>query len=115
LLYHQGIFLDDSKIYRLTFSAASTKPGKIEFVPLMAQSPWDATGKYMCFSVDSTYKTYTYYFKCKKNNVESRLNFKSNSTFWIKDLNLYEVTESPITRTKSNSSAFITPMKTSKK
>jgi hypothetical protein len=91
LLYHQGIYLSDKKLYRLTFSAKSMKPGKIEFVPLMASSPWAAIGRYSCFAVDATYKTFTYYFKCEENNAEARINFKSNSTFWIKEITLFEV------------------------
>jgi len=91
LLYHRGIYLNEKKVYRLTFSVKSAKPGKIEFVPLMANSPWAAIGKYTCFPTDATYKTFIYYFKCEKNNVEARLNFKSNSTFWIKGITLFEV------------------------
>jgi parallel beta-helix repeat protein len=91
LLYHQGIYLNEKKLYRLTFSVKSAKPGKVEFVPLMANSPWAAIGKYSCFSVDATYKTFTYYFKCEKNDGESRINFKGNSTFWIKEVALFEV------------------------
>ncbi len=98
LVYHTGIYFDNEKVYRLTFSAASTKPGKIEFVPLMANSPWAALGKYACFPVDTTYRTYTYYFKCDKNNVEARANFKSNSTFWIKNITLFEVIENSVSR-----------------
>lgn len=91
LLYHRGIYLNERKLYRLTFSVKSVEPGKIEFAPLMANSPWTAIGKYSCFPTDATYKTFTYYFKCEKSGIEARINFKSNSTFWIKEITLFEV------------------------
>ncbi|HEV8514120.1 MAG TPA: right-handed parallel beta-helix repeat-containing protein, partial [Cyclobacteriaceae bacterium] len=45
LFYHTKIYLNENKLYRLTFSAKSTKSNKIEFAPLMANSPWAAIGK----------------------------------------------------------------------
>lgn len=93
LLYHQGFALSKRKLYRLSFSAMSAKPIKIEFAPLMANSPWQALGDYTCFSVDSTYKTFTYFFRPDKTSTEARVNFKSNATFWIDNVSLHEMVE----------------------
>jgi len=92
LLYHAGIKLNRNKQYRLSFAAKSTKKSRIEFVPLMAAAPWDALGAYTCFSIDTTYRTFTCFFKPYKSHPEARVNFKSNAPFWIDNVTLYEVT-----------------------
>jgi parallel beta-helix repeat protein len=91
LLYHAGFSLSSDKTYRLTFSAMSAMKGKIEFVPLMAASPWEALDDYACFSIDTIFKSFTYTFKPNKSCREARVNFKSNSTFWIDNVTLSEV------------------------
>jgi hypothetical protein len=70
----------------------STKKSKIEFVPLLAVAPWEALGDYACFSLDTAYKTFTYFFRPAKSSKESRVNFKSNTTFWIDNVTLQEIT-----------------------
>lgn len=92
LLYHAGFTLREGKSYRLTFSAMGNAQAKLEFVPLMAKSPWQALGDYTCFTVDSTYKTFTYFFTASQSST-ARVNFKSNTVFWIDNVSLQEVTE----------------------
>ena len=92
LLYHAGIPLEAGKTYRLTFSARSSTDTKLEFVPLEAAQPWSALGEYTCFSLDSAFRNYTCYFRPLKSSAEARVNFRSNATFWIDDVALYEIT-----------------------
>jgi len=94
LLYHSGIELNRNKLYRLSFTARSTKESKIEFVPLMAAAPWEALGDYRCFSINTGYKTFTYLFKPNRSNKAARVNFKSNAPFWIDNVTLNEVPRS---------------------
>lgn len=91
LVYHGGFSVDKDKLYRLTFTAWSYKPLILEFVPLMANSPWRALGDYICFPLDTKIKSFVYYFKTKANSTKARVNFKSNQTFWIDNVSLYEV------------------------
>jgi hypothetical protein len=78
-------------MYRLSFSARSNSNSKIEFVPLAASPPWNALADYACFSLDTVFKSYSYYFKPNKNNKEARVNFKSDATFWIDNVRLSEI------------------------
>jgi len=91
LLYHAGFPLSKNKLYRLSFTAVGSSPSKLEFVPLMAGSPWRALGIYTCFSIKSSPKTFTYLFTPTENCTEARVNFKSNAHFWIQDVSLCEV------------------------
>ncbi|GHN02637.1 hypothetical protein WSM22_41260 [Cytophagales bacterium WSM2-2] len=91
LLYHAGFSLNRDKIYRLSFSAMSAAKIKIEFAPLMASAPWEALGDYACFSVDTVFKSFSYYFRPHRSSKEARVNFKSNATFWIDNVTLSEV------------------------
>jgi len=91
LLYHAGLSLNSNKIYRLSFSAMSTAKNRIEFVPLMASAPWEAIDDYACFSTDTIFKSFTYFFKPNKSYKDARVNFKSNATFWIDNVTLSEV------------------------
>lgn len=91
LLYHQDFSLRKGALYRLSFSARSLQEGKLEFVPLMANSPWQALGAYTCFSIGATNKTFIYYFQADQDNAKARINFKSNATFWIDNVSLYEI------------------------
>lgn len=93
LLYHEGISFVKGKLYRLSFSARSLDKTKVEFTPLMQKSPWQALGAYMCFSVDTNMKPYTYYFRPTVTQTRARVNFKSTSTFWLDNVTLYEVEE----------------------
>jgi parallel beta-helix repeat protein len=91
LLYYAGFSLNKDKWYRLSFSALSSKKSKIEFVPMMASSPWEALDDYTCFSVDTVFKSFTYLFKPNKSNKIARVNFKSNGTYWIDNVRLSEI------------------------
>jgi parallel beta-helix repeat protein len=91
LLYYAGVSLNSNKWYRLTFSAKSVAKSKIEFVPLMASSPWGALGDYTCFSIDTNFKSFTYVFRPNIGNKNARLNFKSNTSFWIDNVALSEI------------------------
>jgi len=91
LLYYAGISLNSDKWYRLAFSVKSVDKSKIEFVPLMASSPWEALDDYACFSLNTNFKAFTYVFRPNKSNKNARLNFKSNTSFWIDNVVLYEV------------------------
>jgi parallel beta-helix repeat protein len=91
LLYHAGISLSSNKMYRLSFTAMSTAKSKIEFAPLMASSPWAALGDYTCFSIDTVFKSFSYFFKPARSSKDARVNFKSNATFWIDNVTLFEV------------------------
>lgn len=93
LLYHGGITLVKGKLYRLSFSARSAEKTSVEFVPLMEKSPWRALSDYTCFSLDSDMKPFIYYFRPTENQTQARVNFKSNSTFWIENVMLYEMIE----------------------
>ncbi|CAN5362402.1 hypothetical protein BH09BAC3_BH09BAC3_10260 [soil metagenome] len=90
LLYHSGFSLDARNVYRLSFSATSTIDSKIEFVPLMADSPWKALGDYTCFSVGPDRRTFVYYFRPHENNKNARINFKGNADFTISEVILSE-------------------------
>ena len=103
LLYRGGFPLDNKKYYRLSFSIMSAENSTIEFVPLMAGSPWQALGDYTCFTTGSTYRTYFYFFKPGTSCLEARVNFKSNTTFWIDSISLHEVIMSPYLSAKSKS------------
>jgi parallel beta-helix repeat protein len=83
LLYFAGISLNSNKWYRLSFSAKSVTKSRIEFVPLMASSPWGALDDYTCFSIDTNFKSFTYFFRPNISNNNARLNFKSDASFWI--------------------------------
>ncbi len=91
LLYCTGIDLNRNKRYRLSFSARSTTKSKLEFVPLMAVAPWEALGDYTCFSIDTAFKTFAFSFKPTGGGHQARINFKSNTPFWIDNVTLYEV------------------------
>jgi len=91
LLYYAGIGLSSNKLYRLSFSAMSTAKSKIEFAPLMASSPWAALDDYACFSVDTVFRSFSYFFKPNKSSNDARVNFKCNATFWIDNVTLFEV------------------------
>jgi len=95
LLYHAGISLKRGKMYRLSFSARSNVKTRVEFVPLMASAPWGALGGYACFSVDSVFKTFTYFFLPTKSSDNARVNFKCNATLWIDNVTLCEVEQQP--------------------
>lgn len=91
LLYYAGISLNSSKWYRLSFSIKSTAKNKIEFVPLMASSPWGALDDYACFPMDTNFKSFTYFFRPTISNKNARLNFKSSTSFWIDNVTLSEI------------------------
>jgi parallel beta-helix repeat protein len=93
LLYHEGISFVKGKLYRLSFSAKSSTKTKVEFTPLMEKSPWQALGEYMCFSVDTHMQSFTYYFRPSISHKKARVNFKSDATFWLDTVILYEVDE----------------------
>lgn len=92
LLYHAGIPLTAGKTYRLTFSARSSSDTQLEFVPLEAAEPWSALGEYTCFSLDTTFRDFTCYFRPLKSSAAARVNFRSNGTYWIDNVVLDEVT-----------------------
>ncbi|MBI1767596.1 MAG: right-handed parallel beta-helix repeat-containing protein [Bacteroidetes bacterium] len=91
LLYHAGFSLRSNKLYRLSFSAMSTKKSKIQFAPLMASAQWEALDDYACFSIDTIFKSFTYFFKPNRSSKEARVNFRGNATFWIDNVTLSEV------------------------
>jgi parallel beta-helix repeat protein len=93
LAYHEGISISKGRLYRLSFSAMSLEKTKLEFVPLMANSPWQSLADYTCFSIDSTLKTFTYYFRADKSHSKARVNFKSNTSYWIDNVSLHEIKE----------------------
>lgn len=93
LVYQGGFSMNSEKLYRLTFTAWSSESMALEFVPLMANSPWKSLGDYVCFPVDSKLKIFTYYFKTKENSENARVNFKSNHSFWIDNISLHEIIE----------------------
>lgn len=95
LLYHEGFALSKGTLYRLSFSAMSVQNTKLEFVPLMANSPWQALGEYTCFSLGSTRKEFSYYFRPNQDSRDARVNFKSHVTFWIDNISLHEIAETP--------------------
>jgi hypothetical protein len=95
LLYHEGFSLRKGTLYRLSFSAMSVQNAKLEFVPLMANSPWQALSEYTCFSVGATSKVFIYYFRPNQDSREARVNFKSHTAFWIDNVSLYEIVETP--------------------
>jgi len=91
LLYHAGFSLSANKWYRLSFFARSVVQSKIEFAPLMATAPWETLGASACFSIDTAFKSFSYVFKPLKSFKDARVNFKSNATFWIDNVKLYEL------------------------
>jgi hypothetical protein len=91
LLYYPGVSLNSNKWYRLSFSAKSAVKSKIEFVPLMATSPWGALDDYTCFSLDTNFKSFSYFFRPNISNKNARLNFKSSTSFWIDNVVLSEI------------------------
>ena len=91
LLYHEGFPLSKGKFYRLSFSAISANPNQVEFVPLMAKSPWHSLGSYSCFSIGITKKTFTHFFMAEQSSSNARVNFKSHASFWIDNVSLNEV------------------------
>jgi len=93
LLYNEGFSLNKGMLYKLVFTAWSKKESKIEFVPLMAASPWEALSEYTCFSLASTERTFIYYFRPTQDNENARVNFKSKSTFWINNISLHQIKE----------------------
>ncbi|HEX8039609.1 MAG TPA: right-handed parallel beta-helix repeat-containing protein [Chryseosolibacter sp.] len=101
LLYHAGIPLEAGKTYRLTFSARSSADTKLEFVPLEAAQPWSALGEYTCFSLDTAFRNYTCYFRPRRTSAEARVNFRSNATFWIDNVALYDITAASEKKDKS--------------
>jgi len=85
--------LNAEKMYRLSFVAKSMIKSEIEFAPLMASSPWAALGDYRCFSIDTVFKSFVYFFRPNRSSKDARVNFKGLATFWIDNVNLSEVTE----------------------
>lgn len=91
MIYYSGLSLDAQKNYRLSFSAKAPVSCKVEFVPLMAESPWNALGNYTCFSIDTIEHTFIYHFKPLRNSENARINFKSNDDFLISNVKLHVV------------------------
>jgi parallel beta-helix repeat protein len=91
LVYHEGFSLTKGKLYRLSFSAISANPNQVEFVPLMATSPWSTLAGYACFSTGNKKKNFTHFFIPSKSSSNARVNFKSHSGFWIDNVSLNEV------------------------
>lgn len=91
MVYYSGVPLDAQKIYRLSFSAKAVVRCKVEFVPLMAESPWKALGGYDCFSIDTIERAFIYHFKPLQSSENARINFKSNDDFLIGDVKLHVV------------------------
>lgn len=91
LVYHAGFALDAGKTYCLTFSVRSATRAKIEFVALAASAPWHSLGRYTCFSADTAFRTFTWYFIPVLSSYNARVNFKSNVTFWLDNVTLREV------------------------
>jgi parallel beta-helix repeat protein len=91
LLYHAGFMLRQGTLYRLSFRARSNAKSNIEFVPLMADHPWAAVGSYTCFDVDNSLRTYSYFFIPLKDCLNSRVNFKSTTKFWIGEVTVHEI------------------------
>jgi len=75
----------------LSFSARSKATAKIEFAPLMASSPWAALDDYTCFSMDTVFRSFSYFFKPDQSSNDARVNFKCNTTFWMDNVTLCEV------------------------
>lgn len=92
LLYHAGIQLK-AATYRLSFIARSTEDSEVGFSMIMAQSPWATVSEQVCFSLDSVYQAYTFYFVPYPSalNKETRINFKGTTTLWIDNVNLVEM------------------------
>jgi len=95
LLYQSNITVKKNSTYRLTFMARSNTHGTVEFVPLMANSPWAALGDYTCFSLEPVFKKFTYLFQVSTDYAEARLNFKTNQQWQIKNVQLEEVVRDP--------------------
>jgi len=91
LVYHGGFSVGKEKLYRLTFTAWSNSSMKLEFVPLMATSPWRALSDYSCFILNSKRNSFTYYFITNEHSQKARVNFKSNQSFWIDNVSLHEI------------------------
>lgn len=91
LVYHAGFALDAGKTYCLKFSARSATRAKIEFAALAASAPWHSLGRYTCFSADTDFRTFTWYFIPVVGSNNARVNFKSNVTFWLDNVTLREV------------------------
>lgn len=98
LLYHEGFSLKKDRLYKLSFSAKSLHDGKLEFAPLMANSPWRAVGDYTCFSIGSSNKAFTYYFRPEEDCLSARINFKGNAGFWIDNVSLFEILGTTVTQ-----------------
>lgn len=93
LVYHGGFSVGKGKLYRLSFTAWSQAPMLLEFVPLMANSPWRALSDYICFPVSSKRQSFTYYFQTNEDSEKARVNYKSSQSFWIDDVSLFEIIE----------------------
>jgi parallel beta-helix repeat protein len=91
LLYHAGFAFKKNSVYRLTFSARSNASSTIEFVPLMADTPWAALSDYTCFSLDTAFTAFTYLFQSNQDYPNARLNFKNNEPWEIKNVTFCEV------------------------
>jgi hypothetical protein len=95
LLYSPGQKLKSNSLYRLSFSARSIKKSNMEFVPMMSSAPWEALGDYTCFSIDTVFRRFTYFFKPYRNHQDARVNFKCSATFWIDEVALSEIVYNP--------------------
>ena len=91
LVYHAGFPLSHKKLYRLSFSMKTASPARVECVFLAATSPWNALSRYTCFATDTTFRTFTWYFRPQKSLGEARLNLKSNATLWVDNITLQEI------------------------
>jgi hypothetical protein len=91
LLYYAGLRFKPNTMYRLTFSVKSDSPSDMEFVSMMAGAPYKALCDYRCVKIDEREKTYAFYFSINNANQEARINFKSNTSFWIDNVLLQEM------------------------
>ncbi|ELR71632.1 hypothetical protein C900_02440 [Fulvivirga imtechensis AK7] len=91
LLYRTGLAFDTEKIYRLSVTMNTKQPGEIEFVPLMSEAPWEALGQYHCLKSDSIFRNVTFYFKPTINCERARLNFKSDQTLHLRNIQVHEM------------------------
>jgi parallel beta-helix repeat protein len=93
LLYHSGFSLRPARVYRLRFRARSAGSTDLQVAPLQAVAPWATLGRPTCFSLDTAFHTFTYYFRPEKPSADARMNFTSQATFWIDDVTLEEIAD----------------------
>jgi parallel beta-helix repeat protein len=91
VLYYAGLRLNPTTIYRVSFSVKANSNSDMEFVPMMAVAPYKTLSENRCLKIDPTARNFIFYFSVTNGKEEARLNFRSNTSFWIDNVVLNEM------------------------